>query len=111
MVAPTETEQQIGGFIADLIEDGSTIQLGIGGIPNAITAFIMERKDLGVHTEMIVDGFVDLVEAGVVTNAKKTLHPGKMIGAFALGSKNSMIFLITTRMSKCTGAAIPMIPM
>ncbi len=93
MVAPTETEQQIGGFIADLIEDGSTIQLGIGGIPNAITAFIMERKDLGVHTEMIVDGFVDLVEAGVVTNAKKTLHPGKMIGAFALGSKKLYDFL------------------
>lgn len=92
-IPPSEVEQQIGGYIADLIEDGSTIQLGIGGIPNAITAFILERKDLGVHTEMIVDGIVDLVEAGVVTNAKKTLHPGKIIGAFALGSKKLYNFL------------------
>lgn len=83
---PTELEQQIGGFIADLIEDGSTIQLGIGGIPNAITAYIMDRKDLGIHTEMLVDGMVDLIEAGVVTNQKKTLHPGKTVGAFALGT-------------------------
>jgi len=84
---PTEIEEQIGGYIADLIKDGSTLQLGIGGIPNAITAFIMERKDLGIHTEMVVDGMVDLVEAGVVTNRKKTLHPGKTVGAFALGTK------------------------
>ena len=92
-IPPSEVEQQIGGYIADLIEDGSTIQLGIGGIPNAITAFIMERKDLGVHTEMIVDGIVDLVEAGVVTNARKTLHPGKIVGAFALGTRKLYDFL------------------
>jgi acyl-CoA hydrolase len=92
-IPPSEVEQQIGGYIADLIEDGSTIQLGIGGIPNAITAFIMERKDLGVHTEMIVDGIVDLVEAGVVTNARKTLHPGKIVGAFALGTQKLYKFL------------------
>lgn len=90
---PTDIEQQIGGFIAELIEDGSTIQLGIGGIPNAITAFIMDRKDLGIHTEMVVDGMVDLIDAGVVTNRKKTLHPGKTIGAFALGSKKLYNFL------------------
>ncbi len=92
-IPPSEVEQQIGGYIADLIDDGSTIQLGIGGIPNAITAFIMERKDLGVHTEMIVDGIVDLVEAGVVTNARKTLHPGKIVGAFALGTRKLYDFL------------------
>jgi acyl-CoA hydrolase len=86
-IEPSEVEQKIGGYIAELIDDGSTIQLGIGGIPNAITAFIMERKDLGIHTEMLVDGMVDLVEAGVVTNRRKTLHPGKSIGAFALGTK------------------------
>lgn len=90
---PSEIEQEIGGYIADLIQDGSTIQLGIGGIPNAITAFIMERKDLGIHTEMVVDGMVDLVEAGVVTNRKKTLHPGKIIGAFALGTSKLYEFL------------------
>lgn len=92
-IPPTEIEQQIGGFIADLIDDGSTIQLGIGGIPNAITAFIMGRKDLGVHTEMIVDGVVDLVNAGVVNNRKKTLHPGKTVGAFALGSSKLYAYL------------------
>jgi acyl-CoA hydrolase len=90
---PTEIEQQIGGYIADLIEDGSTIQLGIGGIPNAITAFIMARKDLGIHTEMLVDGMVDLIEAGVVNNLRKTLHPGKTIGAFALGSSKLYNFI------------------
>ena len=90
---PSETEQKIGGYIADLIEDGSTIQLGIGGIPNAITAFIMERKDLGIHTEMLVDGMVDLMQDGVVNNSKKTLHPGKAIGAFALGSEKLYKFI------------------
>jgi len=90
---PTEVEQKIGGYIADLIEDGSTIQLGIGGIPNAITAYIMERKDLGIHTEMLVDGMVDLMEAGVVNNRKKTLHPGKSIGAFALGTSKLYNFI------------------
>lgn len=89
----TDLDQKIGGYIADLIEDGSTIQLGIGGIPNAITAFIMERKDLGIHTEMVVDGMVDLVEAGVVNNSKKTLHPGKIVGAFALGTRKLYDFL------------------
>ncbi|NSW50920.1 MAG: acetyl-CoA hydrolase/transferase family protein [Anaerolineae bacterium] len=89
----SEIEQQIGGYIADLIEDGSTIQLGIGGIPNAITAYIMERKDLGIHTEMIVDGMVDLFEAGVVNNSRKTLHPGKIIGTFALGTRKLYDFL------------------
>ena len=90
---PTEVEKKIGHYIADLIEDGSTIQLGIGGIPNAITADIMERKDLGIHTEMLVDGMVDLMEAGVVNNRKKTLHPGKSIGAFALGTSKLYKFI------------------
>ena len=92
-VPASELEKKIGGFIAELIDDGATIQLGIGGIPNAITSFIMDRKDLGIHTEMIVDGMVDLVEAGVVTNARKTLHPGKTVGAFALGTKKLYDFL------------------
>lgn len=68
-------------------------KLGIGGIPNAITADIMERKDLGIHTEMLVDGMVDLMEAGVVNNRKKTLHPGKSIGAFALGTSKLYKFI------------------
>jgi acyl-CoA hydrolase len=86
-------EQAIGGYIAELIEDGSTLQLGIGGIPNAITAFLMDRHDLGVHTEMFVDGLVDLYEAGVINNKKKTLWKGKMVGAFALGTKKLYEFI------------------
>jgi len=92
-VPPSEPEKAIGGYIADLIEDGSTLQLGIGGIPNAITAFLMERHDLGVHTEMFTDGMVDLYNAGVVTNRKKTLWKGKMVGTFALGTKKLYDFL------------------
>jgi len=74
---PTEIERMIGEHIADLIDDGATLQLGIGGIPNAISAFLTNRRDLGIHTEMFVDGMVDLCQAGVITNQKKTLHPGK----------------------------------
>ena len=90
---PTDWEQAIGGHIAELIEDGATLQLGIGGIPNAITAFLMERHDLGIHTEMFTDGMVDLYEAGVVTGKRKTLWQGKMVGAFALGSQKLYDFI------------------
>ena len=91
--APTEIEQLIGGHIASLIKDGATLQLGIGGIPNAITSFLHERKDLGLHTEMFIDGMVDLYEAGVVNNRKKTLHPGKMVATFAMGTQKLYDFL------------------
>jgi acyl-CoA hydrolase len=90
---PSEWEKAIGGYIAELIADGSTIQLGIGGIPNAITAFLMERRDLGIHTEMFTSGMVDLYEAGVITGRKKTLWKGKMVGAFALGTRRLYDFL------------------
>jgi acyl-CoA hydrolase len=89
----TEAEKTIGGYIAGLIEDGATIQLGIGGIPNAITACLLERHDLGVHTEMFTDGMIDLYNAGVVTNRKKTLWKGKMVGAFALGTQKLYEFV------------------
>ncbi len=90
---PTEVEESIGGYIAELIEDGATLQLGIGGIPNAITPFLMKRRDLGIHTEMFTDGMVDLYNAGVITNRKKTLWKGKMVGAFALGSQKLYDFI------------------
>jgi acyl-CoA hydrolase len=90
---PSEIEQSIGGHIANLIEDGATLQLGIGGIPNAIASFLTDRKDLGLHTEMFVDGMVDLYEAGILTNRRKTLHPGKMIATFALGTQKLYDFL------------------
>ncbi len=90
---PSEIEQLIGEHIADLIEDGATLQLGIGGIPNAIASFLTSRKDLGLHTEMFVDGMVDLFEAGVLTNRRKTLHHGKMIATFALGTQKLYDFI------------------
>ncbi|HEX7540586.1 MAG TPA: acetyl-CoA hydrolase/transferase C-terminal domain-containing protein [Anaerolineales bacterium] len=92
-VPPSDAEQAIGGYIAELIEDGSTLQLGIGGIPNAITPFLMNRHDLGVHTEMFTDGMVDLYTAGVITNKRKTLWKGKMVGAFALGTQKLYDFI------------------
>lgn len=89
----TETEQKIGSYVAKLIEDGSTIQLGIGGIPNAIAQALVNKKDLGVHSEMLTEGMVDLVEKGIINNKKKSLHPGKIIGAFASGTKKLYDFL------------------
>lgn len=90
---PTPEEEAIGGHIAELIEDGSTIQLGIGGIPNAIARYLKGKKDLGIHSEMFTDGMVDLVECGAVNNRRKTLWPGKMVGTFALGTKKLYDFL------------------
>ncbi len=90
---PTENDKKIGGYIADLIHDGDTIQLGIGGIPNAVAAALMDKKDLGVHTEMLTTGFMKLYKAGVVTNKHKNLHPGKMVAAFALGTKELYDFI------------------
>lgn len=81
------TEQRIGEYVADLVEDGATLQLGIGGIPNAALAAMRNKRDLGVHTEMFADGLLDLVEAGVVTCALKTLHPGKIVTTFLMGSQ------------------------
>jgi acyl-CoA hydrolase len=82
----TDLEAAIGGYISEMINDGDTIQFGIGGIPDAIAHNLMNKHDIGVHTEMITNSMVDLVEAGVITGRRKTLYPGKIIGAFALGT-------------------------
>jgi acyl-CoA hydrolase len=84
---PSATELAIGAHIADLVEDGATIQLGIGGIPNAAALALKGKKDLGVHTEMLVDSMMELYEMGVITNARKALKPGKFITTFAMGSR------------------------
>ncbi|MCL4515034.1 MAG: 4-hydroxybutyrate CoA-transferase [Firmicutes bacterium] len=89
----TETDAAIGRYIAELIEDGSTVQIGIGGIPNAVAKLLAEKKDLGIHTEMLTSSIVDLVEAGAVTGKKKTLHPGKIIGNFAFGTRRLYDFM------------------
>jgi acyl-CoA hydrolase len=84
---PTETDLAIGNHIAELVEDGSTIQLGIGGIPNAAALALRGKKDLGVHTEMFVDSLMELYEMGVITNGKKSLKKGKFVATFAMGSR------------------------
>lgn len=83
----SEVIEQIAMNIVELIPDGATMQMGIGAIPDAVLKFLFEKKDLGVHTELFSDGVIDLVEEGVLTNARKTLHPGKIIAGFILGTK------------------------
>jgi acetyl-CoA hydrolase len=85
--------EKIGKNISELIENGSTLQLGIGAIPDAVLKFLHTKKDLGIHTEMFADGVIKLVEEGVITNEKKTLHPGKIIVSFVLGSRPLFDFI------------------
>ncbi len=78
---------RIARRVADLIPDGATLQTGIGAIPNAVLGFLSDKKDLGIHTELFSDGVIDLIDAGVVTNARKTLHQGKVVAGFIIGTK------------------------
>jgi acyl-CoA hydrolase len=89
----SEVARQIGENIASLIPDGATLQMGIGEIPDAVLLFLEEKKHLGVHTEMFSDGLVDLFEAGVVTNERKTLHRGKIVASFVIGTRRSFEFV------------------
>jgi acyl-CoA hydrolase len=89
----TEEERLIGRHCAELVDDGATLQIGIGAIPQATLAALGDHHRLGVHTEMISDGVVDLVEKGVVTGEAKRIHPGKVVAGFALGSKRLYEFL------------------
>jgi len=91
--SPDELSRNIARHIADLVEDGSTLQLGIGTIPDAFLHFMQDRRDLGVHTEMFSDGIIPLVEKGVITNARKTIHRGKIIASFVLGSRRLYDFI------------------
>ncbi|MFN4190983.1 MAG: acetyl-CoA hydrolase/transferase family protein, partial [Pseudothermotoga sp.] len=93
LVEPTQTEALIAQYISNLIEDGSTIQLGIGGIPNAVAKFLTDKKDLGVHTEMFTESMIDLFEAGVITNKKKSIWRDKFICTFAFGTKRMYQFI------------------
>lgn len=83
----TDVERAIGQNVAELIRDGDTLQLGIGAIPDAVLLFLKEKHDLGIHTEMFSDGVVELVEAGVITNKKKTLHRGQSVATFLMGTR------------------------
>jgi len=84
---PDETLREIGQNIARLVEDGSTIECGIGRIPQALAEFLKDKKDLGVHTEMFGDWIIDLIECGAITCAKKTLNRGKVVASFCMGSR------------------------
>ena len=86
-------DDAIGSYIAELIPDGATIQLGIGGLPNAVAKKLMNHKDLGIHTELFCSSMIDLIEKGAVTGQKKTLHPRKNVFTFSAGSQKTYEFM------------------
>ena len=86
-------QQAIGKYVADMIPDGATLQIGYGGIPDAVVMQLREKRDLGIHTEMLGDGILTLVENGAVTNRRKNYLPGKIVATFALGSRKLYDFM------------------
>ena len=93
--------QRVGRHIANLIEDGSTLQLGIGAIPDAVLACLGDFKDLGIHTEMFSDGVIPLIEKGVITGAAKTLHRGKIVMTFCMGTQKLYDFVHNNPSVEC----------
>jgi acyl-CoA hydrolase len=93
MAAPSQAEEQIGKNIAGIIEDGATLQMGIGGIPNAVLTYLNNHKNLGIHTEMFSEGIVDLVLNGVINGAKKKVNPYKIVSGFAMGTRRLYDFM------------------
>jgi len=93
MGAPNELSMKIGRHVADLIEDGSTLQMGIGAIPDGVLHYLGEKKNLGVHSELFSDGVIDLYDRGIINGEKKTLHKGKMVAGFLLGSRRLYEFV------------------
>jgi 4-hydroxybutyrate CoA-transferase len=89
----TEVESRIGEQIAQLVEDGATLQVGIGAIPNAVLARLVNKRDLGIHSEMLSDGVIDLIEGGVITNRLKSVHPGRSVTSFVAGTKRLFEFI------------------
>ena len=89
----TELQRQIGEHIEALIPDGATLQLGIGGVPDAVLACLRDKKDLGIHSEMCSDGVIPLVESGVINGERKTLHRGKIVAGFVLGTERLFRFV------------------
>jgi acyl-CoA hydrolase len=89
----TELHGRIGQFIADLVEDGATLQLGIGAIPDAVLSRLGDKRDLGIHTEMFSDGMVDLYATGAITNRLKTIHPKRLVTSFVTGTRRLFDFV------------------
>ena len=90
---PDAVQTQIGRYVAELVEDGATLQLGIGAIPDAVLQALTDRRDLGVHSEMFSDGVLDLVERGVITGTRKALDRGKIVASFVVGSRRLLDFI------------------
>jgi len=93
VIEQDETTQRIGNYVARLVQDGDTIQVGYGGLPNAVLANLFHKRHLGVHSEFFSDGLVDLIKAGVIDNSQKTMTPGKIVAAFCMGKKSTYEFL------------------
>ncbi|MBN1376038.1 MAG: acetyl-CoA hydrolase/transferase family protein, partial [Dehalococcoidia bacterium] len=91
--APTPEDETIGKYIAGMVPDGATIQLGVGRIPETVTRHLRDHKDLGIHTEMFCSGMVDLIEAGVITGKRKTIHARKNVFTFAQGNRRMFDFM------------------
>ena len=89
----SEIDKAIGGYVAEMVEDGSTLQIGFGGVPNAVCKALENKHDLGIHTEMMTEGIMELVACGAVNNSCKNFHPGKMFGTFAWGTKRLYEFM------------------
>ena len=98
---PDDLAMKIGRHIANLVEDGATLQLGIGTIPDAVLQYLDGFKDLGIHTEMFSDGVISLVEKGIINNSEKTLHRGKMVMTFVMGSRRLYDFIDNNPMVEC----------
>ncbi len=92
-MAPSETDRQIGKHVAELVEDGATLQMGIGAIPNVVLAQLGNHKNLGIHTEMFSNGIIPLVESGVINGAEKILKTGKIVSCFAMGNQKLYDFM------------------
>jgi acyl-CoA hydrolase/GNAT superfamily N-acetyltransferase len=92
-VAPDEVARQIGKYVARIVQDGDTIQVGYGSLPNAILGNFSEKKHLGVHTELLTDGLVELIKKGVIDNSRKTLNRGKSVATFCMGHRKTYEFL------------------
>ncbi len=89
----TTAQEQIAELVAEMIPDEATLQLGIGGLPNAVLSKLSSKRNLGIHSELFSDGVIDLVEKGVITNEAKTLHPGKIVAGFLFGSQRLYKFV------------------
>ena len=95
--APGDIAQKIGRYVATIVEDGSTIQVGYGSIPNAVVSSLQGKKHLGVHTELLNDGIASLIEKGAVDNSQKSINPGKSIATFCMGRRRTFDFLRDNR--------------